>query len=567
MTIVNNHTTAHSGLLVTGTGDDIDIDVELIGGRTLRMSAAGDELGTWPIEECRIEDDPTRDGSFRIVVDGEDAVFTPEDPAGFRVLVALIEGQSVESDSDFELNPSPSPLPFAGGGAASKDDPVAFLFGSSSPPPIHHAELADFEDFEDVAEDRFPGEEHVTVDDVSSTEDSVPASIPDFVPPVDEEDQFDVGGVQEPEAETLEASAADATDTTDDAEKVNSGSSEFGARMEVLGLPEDDLADIGSDLPEVDDEADLIVATGALETNGEVADGAETASLRSRFGGSTLGRLSSVRESVTTRSPGTDADGGGDEDEEDYVLGPNTVAEEALTAQRTLREHQLKDAKRSQRVKIAMLMIGVAAVIGLFAVITAPAIEFIQNYEGGAQPPPTLPVSETTVPSTTVPEDVAATEPSTTTSPLAPVGDLIFDKPSPEFVAAWDGAGGPVDQVLEFDTNPIVGPFEERFTPFLSLVSVVQPNGTLDEFTLVIDPSGPAEYDRVGIQALGVAIATVEPARTPQQRASLLGELGLNVQQPLLEGINGTVESAGISYTLVYDEETTLLTLTVAPAN
>ncbi|MEX2279947.1 MAG: hypothetical protein WEA76_07635, partial [Acidimicrobiia bacterium] len=267
--------------------------------------------------------------------------------------------------------------------------------------------------------------------------------------------------------------------------------------------------------------------------------------------------------SMTTRSSETERDAEGGATGEEYVLGPNTVAEDALFAQRTLRGYQVKDAKQSQRKKIAGLIAGVAAVVALFAFVTPPAIEFIQNYEGGAQPPLTLPVSETTVgPSTTVTEDVP-----TTTTPPAPVGDVIFDKPSAVFVAAWDAAGGPVDQVLEFGANPVLGPFEERFTPFLSLVGVVQPDGTLDEFALEIDPSGPAEYDRVGIQALGVAIATVEPDRTPQQRASLLGELGLNVRQPLLEGINGTVESAGLLYTLVYDESTTLLTLTVAPAN
>ncbi|MEX2654569.1 MAG: hypothetical protein WD532_06000 [Acidimicrobiia bacterium] len=404
--IVTNDATVHSGLLVTGAGEGLDIDVELIGGRTLRMSAAGGELGTWPIEECRIDADPAGDGSFRIVVDGDDAVFTPVDPEGFSSLVAIIKERGVGSDSDDHSSPPPSAVPTTD--AESADDPVAFPFTPAAL-PISHADPAAF-------------------------------------------------------------------DNRDDADERPS-------------------------------QARLLA--------------------------------------------------------EEYVPGPNTVAEDALFAQRSLRGYQVKDAKRSQRMKIAGLIAGVAAVVALFAFVTPLAIEFIQNYESEARPPTTLPVSEATVaPSTTIAEDVTAT-----TSPPAPVGDVIFDQPSSEFVAAWDAAGGPVDQVLEFDANPVLGPFEERFTPFLSLVSVVQPDGTLDEFALDIDPSGPAEYDRVGIQALGVAIATVEPDRTPQQRASLLGELGLDVRQPLLEGINGTVESGGILYTLVYDESTALLTLTVAPAN
>lgn len=540
MTIVNHNATAHSGLLVTGTGDELDIDVELIGGRTLRMSAAGDELGTWPIEECRIEDDPTRAGSFRIVVDGDDAIFTPVDPQGFRSLVALIAERDVERDRNDDSSPPPSAFPTPADGTQPADDPVAFLFGSPSPPVISHAQLADFENLEGAAVDEWSFEEDLlSEDDIVSTVDPDPAPISDHVP-----------SVGDPEEDPSDSSDPDVADFA----------------FEPEPLDDEDVTDIGDDFDQSnDDESDLIGAMGTIETDADAVETVETAGRRSRFGGSALDRLSSAIESVTTHSSETDSDSD-DAESEEYVLGPNTVAEDALSSQRSLRDHGLKDAKRSQRMKITVFIVGVAAVVALFAVITPPALEFIRNYEGGAQPPPTLPVSETTLaPSTTLAEEAA--EPSTTSSPPAPVGDLIFDTPSPEFVAAWDAAGGPIDQVLEFDTNPILGPFEERFTPFLSLVSVVMPNGTLDEFALVIDPSGPTEYDRVGIQALGVAIATVEPSRTPPQRASLLSELGLNVQQPLLEGINGSVESAGLLYTLVYDDATTLLTLTVAPAN
>jgi hypothetical protein len=123
-----------------------------------------------------------------------------------------------------------------------------------------------------------------------------------------------------------------------------------------------------------------------------------------------------------------------------------------------------------------------------------------------------------------------------------------------------------VDGVLEFDAFPIIGPFQERFTSYAAMVGVVQPDGTLDEFSIVIDPTGPAEYDRIGIQALGVAVAVVDPARSPEGRAALLGQLGFNVRQPLLEGIDGSVETGGVRYTLLYDSEAVTLTLTVAAA-
>src|SRR5690606_242907 len=96
---VNKNSISYSGLLVTDTGVDIDIDVEVIGGRTLRMSAAGDELGAWPIDECHIEPDPDRRGAYRIVVDGDDAVFTPTDPVGFQSFLAHVSGADSPADN------------------------------------------------------------------------------------------------------------------------------------------------------------------------------------------------------------------------------------------------------------------------------------------------------------------------------------------------------------------------------------------------------------------------------------------------------------------------------------
>ncbi|MEX2279946.1 MAG: hypothetical protein WEA76_07630, partial [Acidimicrobiia bacterium] len=197
MTIVNNNATVHSGLLVTGAGDALDIDVELIGGRTLRMSAAGGELGTWPIEDCRIEADPTGDGSFRIVVDGDDAIFTAVDPEGFSSLVAIIKERGVGSDSDDDSSPPPSAVPTTD--AESADDPVAFPF-TPAPPPTSHTDLAAFENLDDVISDDRLSEGHLlSEEDVVPTVDLDPAPSSDRAPSTGdlEEDQSDA---TEPEA-------------------------------------------------------------------------------------------------------------------------------------------------------------------------------------------------------------------------------------------------------------------------------------------------------------------------------------------------------------------------------
>lgn len=518
MTIVNHTSGTHTGLLVTGTGDDLEIDLEIVGGRTLRMSAAGDELGAWPIEECHIAPDPARDGSFRLVVDGEDARFTPSDPTAFTTLIHTVMGGSLRAEHESETL------------AASPDDPVAFLFGSAPPPTplstdlgeVHQVDGHDGHDAPDVADamgDTVPDDGAVpeTFQPVASDE-TDRVEMPTEIPTAD-----DVGEPEPVEPELQDDRSPALTEPRFEADDLDTG---------FVSFPDVDVSE-----PET---------------------------------GSALGRLSAAIGSL--RSPAS-SDASGDHEEIDdpdaeYVIGPNTVATDVLETQRTLRQHQLREMTKGKWLKWGGITVAVVAVVALFSFLTPRAIDFLQNYRSDTPSPSTTVATtvETTVAevtSTTV-ETTGTTAP--TVLPADGEGGTIFDRPSPEFVAAWESAGGAIDEVLLFDRLPQLGPFSEQFTPFVRMEGIVQPDGTLDGFTLVIDPSGPAEYDRIGIQALGVAIATVDPERSPQGRASLLAELGLNVRQPLLEGIDGATEAAGIAYTLVYDAAANLLTMTVAPA-
>ncbi|MDX1449042.1 MAG: hypothetical protein R3246_08250, partial [Acidimicrobiia bacterium] len=316
-------------------------------------------------------------------------------------------------------------------------------------------------------------------------------------------------------------------------------------------------------------ESDPVPASDPSEFEDDTSEGDPDALDDGRFGGSALDRLSAAIGSL--RAGGADDEtmsAEGDDDDGEYVLGPNTVATDVLETQRALREHRLKVVARGKWLKVGAVVVAVAAIVALFAFLTPPAIDFLRNYESEPDVPVTS-APTTTPPTTVAPTTTLAPEETVETAPAAlPTGaETIFDLPSPEFVAAWEAAGGPIDEVLLFDQLPTLGPFSEQFTPFLSMEGIVAPDGTVDEFQLVIDPTGPAEYDRISIQALGVAIATVDPERSPEGRATLLGQLGLNVRQPQLEGIDGSIESAGIAYTLVYDAAANLLTLSVAPAS
>jgi hypothetical protein len=509
MTIVNTNSTIHSGLLVTDNGDDLDVDLELIGGRTLRMSTAGDELGTWPIEDCIIE--PGNDGSFRLRVDGDETVFTPENLDSFAAFAALVSGRIPPPASPAD----PDDFGDTGGGAPA-DDPVAFLFGSARPPIPRPA----------------PGE--MSSDRPTSGEEALTG-----ISPVDfESDTYDFD--PRSDVELLDEITGEAETT---------GETEITAEAEITGDDEvvgdhtglvdsAQLADrLGSTAHDVDVEAD--------EFSEEDVDAEldEEATLRSRFGSSSVERLSSAIGAMADRHG----------DDEDYEIGPNTVAAEVLESQRTLRDHRLKKVVTASRLKSIGILASVVLVLGFLILLAPRAIDLVVAYEGGPELPPPLTVTETPVAAVPVASQ--------------PEGATIFQRPAYEFVARWDAAGAPINEVLELRRLPALGPFDRGLTPFLKLVGVVLPSGAIDEFSLVVDPSGPAEYDRIALQALGVAIAAVDPDLSPAGRASLLRQMGLDVRAPKLDGIDGRVESRGIVYTLFYDTDTTLLTLTVGPGS
>ena len=98
------------------------------------------------------------------------------------------------------------------------------------------------------------------------------------------------------------------------------------------------------------------------------------------------------------------------------------------------------------------------------------------------------------------------------------------------------------------------------------MTGTIDVSGSIREFAIVVDPTGPSDADWLAIQALGVAIAVVEPPLTGQERAELLGSLGLDVRQPDLAGIDAALVRRPHRYELTFDAETTLLTLRVSPA-
>ena len=144
------------------------------------------------------------------------------------------------------------------------------------------------------------------------------------------------------------------------------------------------------------------------------------------------------------------------------------------------------------------------------------------------------------------------------------VEPLAFDLTSEGFVERWNETAARVSPSLRFRSSLPAGDFEVGFSAYIAMIGSGQ-SGGIGAYTLEIDPTGPSSSDQLGIQALGLAIAVADPTLEPSERAAVLGEMGLNVRDPELGGLDGTTTRNGVDYRLVFDSEDVVLRLTVAP--
>lgn len=619
MTIVN-HSATQYGRLITASGDEIDIGLELIGGRTLRMTAHGDELGAWPVEECLISAEPDDAGVHVVTVDGDDAEFTPDDADGFVAFIAEVDGREspapVTYDDDDAAEDASDVSTFlfgsSGGGGRGGDTVVSTEIdeldseGAASTQAFTEVPAEDIEDEETVEGsvdvDAEPIVDEVRDDEAYDEEDDDPSAadgvlvvddgvlvLDDDVVVADDDVELEVVGddvpvddtesEDEPVVDNEFVAGASDTEVVDDEAEVDDDVPD-----PVVAMSDDEL-DLALDIDEAEADSTEVDEIEAAETVAAVqppttdspdevdaageADGQdepeepEGEELRGRFGGSSLERLSSAIGALK-ESRADEAEEG--EEVEVFELEPNTVAADVLESQRTLRVASKVAFFTPKRMRAGAIAFGVVVVIAGLAALIPIVWNVITGFEGEAPAPSTIVLTEEpTVTTTTVPTTTTLDGTATTVAPV-PAGLSVFDLPATEFVERWNTAATPIDRALAFDAFLPEGAFQEEFTAYLRMVGEVEEDGTFGPLELVIDPNGPTDYDRLGIQGLGVAIATVDPGRSPEGRATLLASLGLNVRQPNLGGIDGVVESNGLVYTLVYDPGTTLLTLTVAPA-
>ena len=237
-----------------------------------------------------------------------------------------------------------------------------------------------------------------------------------------------------------------------------------------------------------------------------------------------------------------------------------TVADEILASQRSLRGATKMSSINPYKLKRIAAGLGILAVLVGIGFSVPIVIDFFSS-PADAQDTVT-PTTVAVTASTAVVQTTVATE------PVPPPAESAFDLSSPAFVERWNELAAQVSPSLRFRSSLPAGDFEVGFTPFIAMLGVsdsASAESTIEAFTIEVDPTGPSASDRLGIQALGLAIAVADPSLEPNQRGALLGEMGLNVRDPSLAGLNGSTVRNGVGYQLFYDAEAVMLRMEVVP--
>ncbi len=246
----------------------------------------------------------------------------------------------------------------------------------------------------------------------------------------------------------------------------------------------------------------------------------------------------------------------------DEELEDDTVADQVLETSRSLRS-----ARSLSLDKAKLKKVGIGAAVVAVLVAMAFAVPVVIGFFTGSDQdvsPETAP--QTTVPVTAPQETTPPTTEPTVVEPSVANEPIAFELTSGAFVERWNDTAARVSPSLRFRSSLPAGDFEVGFTSYISMLgSFAGPGSGIDAYTVEIDPMGPSSSDRLGIQALGLAIAVADPSLEPNERAAVLGAMGLNVRDPQLGGIDGTIARNGVDYRLVYDAEASLLRLTISP--
>jgi hypothetical protein len=246
----------------------------------------------------------------------------------------------------------------------------------------------------------------------------------------------------------------------------------------------------------------------------------------------------------------------------DEDLEEDTVADQVIETSRSLRgaSSLSLDKAKLKKIGIGVVVVAVLAALGFSVPIV---IDFFASSDDDASP---ATAAQTTIPVTAPQETVPPTTEPTVVEPTVAGDPLVFDLTSDAFVERWNETAAQVSPNLRFRSSLPASDFEVGFTAHIAMIgSFTGPGSGVDAYTVEIDPTGPSSSDQLGIQALGLAIAVADPSLEPNERGAVLAEMGLNVRDPELGGLNGATTRNGVDYRLVFDAEDVVLRLTVSP--
>lgn len=173
-------------------------------------------------------------------------------------------------------------------------------------------------------------------------------------------------------------------------------------------------------------------------------------------------------------------------------------------------------------------------------------------------PPTTLPATPATTapaPATTVPPTTAPT--TTTVAPApTPTSAALFDLTPQEAVTRWNSLAGELGTGLTA-SEVVVGSdaFSFDVGAHVSVSGSADGDGQVSRIEFSGDPSGTVSDDRAVLTALGMTVALVEPSLEPQWRRDLLAELGFDVDNPVLEGLDDSLVYEGVTYAIRWDDD------------
>ncbi len=541
-------------------GDDEPLDVDLtVTSDELRIASTLVDIGAWPLHHCLIV--PLGEGRYSIEVDGDVIEYSPTDDDVFSAFLdAVVAGEDLDSLTpvstatmpvDDLLEPDVDDGDDDDGGIYEIDPGIGDVGLDESEQSVWVAPGdPDDPEVSDVSADRA---DELEVEDELTTP---------FAPSTGEGDGVDeVGGSGSfDEFDESEADPEDEhgfADSTSDAEGFAFADEGAGWLASGAGV-----AGTGSLISRINEmkarnrvDGDLDDYAGA-EPEPQPTSGGFLSRLRSE----SEPDLESISNDVSEEQPNGDTEALAAAVESlklqpsDYEVDEGgTVADAILASQRTLRSSSSKSSDLPDRLKKVALVAGVVILLAGLALGAFVVIRFLVSSDPNSSGNPAVSTLATTA-ATTSPTTTAPA-PTTTATPLIPVG---FALPAPEFVQRWNETAEPINPQLRLSAL-LPGDFDILLTQYISVAGTVAENGGVSAIELRIDPTGPVDQDVVGIQALGLMIAAVDPNLTGAERKALLSSMGLNVDNPVLVGVDGVAASNGVQYSLIYESEAVLL--------